>query len=89
VTTAGAHGWIREVAASLSGFAEARAASIETAYGEIVAGRPDGWTRRGFAERTVRHPTGGFFLLPDGKNYRRLLRRQPRPSAELDATHVE
>jgi RNA ligase len=77
------HPWVHGVVATLTTTVEARAAQVETAYGEIVADLPAGWTRRDFAERAVRHPDRGLlFLRLDGKDYRPLLWQQARPAPD-------
>lgn len=77
------HVWVRDVVAALTASVEARAAQIEQAYGEIVAGLPDGWTRRDFAAHAARHPDAGhLFLRLDGRDYRPRLWQQVRPSAD-------
>ncbi|MBE1484806.1 RNA ligase [Plantactinospora soyae] len=77
------HRWVDSVVAELTATVEARTAKIETAYREIVAELPEGWTRRDFAERAGRHPERAYlFLRLDGKDYRPLLWQRIRPSAD-------
>ncbi|BCJ66734.1 RNA ligase [Polymorphospora rubra] len=77
------HAWARAVAAELTATVDARAAAVESTYGEIVAGLPDGWGRREFASYAVRHPDRGcLFLRLDGRDYRPLLWQQVRPAAD-------
>ena len=82
------HPWVRAVAAALTAALQAHAEAVETAYGEIVAGLPAGWSRRDFAARVGRHPLAkALFLRLDGKEYRQLLWRLVRPAAD-DTPHV-
>jgi len=68
------HAWVRGVAADLTSAVEAQAAEVEAAFDEIVAALPDGWGRKEFAARAVRHPLrGALFLRLDGKDYRPLV----------------
>ncbi|MEQ4301283.1 hypothetical protein ABNF97_07820 [Plantactinospora sp. B6F1] len=82
------HRWVSSVGAELTATVEARAAKIEQAYGELVAGLPAGWTRRDFAERVGRHPERALlFLRLDGRDYRPRLWQQARPSADWTPQH--
>ena len=82
------HPWVRAVAADLTAAVQSHAAAVEAAYGEIVAGLPEGWNRRDFAARVARHPQArALFLRLDGKDYRPLLWRQVRPAAD-DTPHT-
>lgn len=84
------HPWVHGVVAELTETVEARTATIESAYREIVAALPDGWTRRDFAQHAVAHPDRGcLFLRLDGKDYRPLLWQQVRPAADRTPHLVE
>lgn len=75
--------WAETVAAGLTATVEARAAEIEAAYGEIVAGLPHGWTRRDFAGRALAHPErAALFLRLDGRDYHSLLWQRARPAGD-------
>ncbi|MGW4465237.1 RNA ligase [Micromonospora sp. NPDC004704] len=75
--------WVEAVAAELTATVAARAARIETAYVEIVAGLPDGWTRRDFASRALAHPErAALFLRLDGKDHHPLLWQQAKPAGD-------
>ncbi|BCJ42648.1 hypothetical protein GCM10010168_06100 [Actinoplanes ianthinogenes] len=77
------HTWARGVAAGLTAEVEARAAAVEAAYAEIVAGLPDGWGRKEFALAAVRSPhRGELFQRLDGHDYRPGLWQRVRPSAD-------
>lgn len=74
------HDWVRGVVASLTGTVEQRAAAIEVAYAEVVAGLPEGWVRRDFAMVAGAHPErAALFLRLDGRDYRPLLWQHARP----------
>lgn len=75
--------WVEAVAARLTATVEARARAVETAYGDLVAALPDGWTRRDFARLAVAHPDrSALFLKLDGRDYRPLLWQQARPAGD-------
>ncbi|GAB2936686.1 hypothetical protein GCM10027280_26010 [Micromonospora polyrhachis] len=77
------HTWVREVVATLTATVEERVVEIETAYQEIVAALPEGWTRREFAQAVHQHPDRGqLFLRLDGKDVRPLLWQRVRPAPE-------
>ncbi|GAA4592495.1 RNA ligase [Actinoplanes octamycinicus] len=77
------HIWARGVAARLTAEVEARAAAVEAAYAEIVAGLPEGWSRKEFALAAVRSPhRGELFQRLDGHDYRPGLWQRVRPSAD-------
>ncbi|MFK3984892.1 RNA ligase [Micromonospora sp. NPDC050397] len=75
--------WVERVAEGLVEAVDAHAAAIETTYGEIVAGLPDGWTRRDFAGAALAHPErAALFLRLDGKDYRSLLWQRAKPAGD-------
>ncbi|MFI6761462.1 RNA ligase [Micromonospora sp. NPDC050417] len=77
------HVWVEKVATELTATVQARSDAIESAYGEIVAGLPDGWTRRDFAGRALAHPErAALFLRLDNRDYRSLLWQQARPTGD-------
>ncbi|GAB3152592.1 hypothetical protein GCM10027290_43590 [Micromonospora sonneratiae] len=84
------HIWVRDVVATLTETVEDRAAKIETAYREIVAVLPEGWSRREFAQAVHGHPERAcLFLHLDGKDYRPLLWQHARPSADWTPHHPD
>jgi RNA ligase len=77
------HPWVARVAAELEAAVEARAAGIEAAYAQIVAGLPDGWTRKDFALVAATHPERGpLFMRLDRRDYRPHLWDRARPEAD-------
>lgn len=84
------HTWAHGVAAELTGAVEEHSRRVETAYDEIVAELPEGWTRRDFALRAGKHPErAALFLRLDNKDYRSLLWQRVRPSADRTPHLVE
>ena len=78
------HPWVRAVAAELTAAVDAKAEAIEKAYAAIVADLPNGWGRREFAIRAVKHEDrGALFLRLDGKDYRPGLWQQVRPVGDV------
>ncbi len=76
------HDWVREVAATLTETVDLAAAAAEKAYAELVAGLPDGWTRKDFALAAVPNPLKwALFLLLDGRDIRPALWRNAKPEA--------
>ncbi|MEV6344936.1 RNA ligase [Actinoplanes sp. NPDC051851] len=77
------HVWARGVAAALTAEVDTRAAAVEAAYAEIVAGLAEGWGRKEFAAAAVRSPhRGELFKRLDGHDYRPGLWQRVRPSAD-------
>ncbi|GGN02583.1 RNA ligase [Actinoplanes campanulatus] len=75
------HVWARGVVTELTAEVEARAAAVEAAFDEIVAGLPEGWGRREFAIEAVRSGhRAELFLRLDGKDYRPGLWQRVRPA---------
>lgn len=79
------HGWVRDVAESLTAEVASRAAAIESSFSSLVASLPPGWTRRDFALAAASDPQrGALFLRLDGKDGRKLLWQQVRPALGRD-----
>jgi RNA ligase len=77
------HPWVREVEATLTAEVDARAAAIETAYAEIVAGLGPDWQRKDFAMAVARHPErSSLFVRLDNRDYRPYLWQRTRPEAD-------
>jgi RNA ligase len=77
------HVWARGIAAELTAEVDARAAAIEAAYAELVAGLPAGWGRKEFALAAVRSPhRGELFRRLDGDDYRPGLWQRVRPAGD-------
>ncbi|GAA0801968.1 RNA ligase [Spirilliplanes yamanashiensis] len=77
------HVWVRAVAEELTARVDERVTQVEAAFAAIVAGLPEGWTRKEFAAAAVRHPDRGpLFARLDGKDYRPGLWLQARPDAD-------
>lgn len=77
------HAWVGTVVESLTETIEVRAAGVETAYAEILAGLPTGWTRRDFAMVATRYAErASLFLRLDDRDYRPLLWQHARPAAD-------
>jgi RNA ligase len=80
------HVWARDIATGLTAEVDARAAAVETAYAELVAGLPAGWSRKEFALAAVRSPLRGeLFQRLDGHDYRPGLWQRVRPSVDRPA----
>ncbi|GIE83928.1 RNA ligase [Actinoplanes regularis] len=80
------HVWARGIAAELTAAVDARAAAIETAYAEIIAGLPAGFSRKEFALAAVRGPyRAELFQRLDGHDYRPGLWQRVRPSGDKPA----
>jgi RNA ligase len=77
------HAWVRGVASELIASVERMAEDVEKQFAEMVAGLPDGWTRREFAAQAVRsRHRGALFLRLDGKDYRPGLWQLVKPAGE-------
>ncbi|GAA2705706.1 RNA ligase [Actinoplanes palleronii] len=77
------HVWARGIADGLTAEVDARAAAVEVAYAELVAGLPDGWGRKEFALAAVRTPhRGELFQRLDGHDYRPGLWQRVRPPGD-------
>ena len=75
------HTWATDVATDLTAQVEALAATVESAYATIVAGLPDGWTRKDFALVAARHPErGSLFHRLDERDYRPGLWQRVKPA---------
>ena len=78
------HVWLRGVADGLQAAVEAHAVAVEAAYAEIVAGLPEGWTRKDFALVAARHAERScLFLRLDARDYRPVLWQRVRPLATM------
>ena len=78
------HEWTGEVAARLTATVDGNAAEVERAYSTILAGLPDGYTRKDFALQAARLPIrAALFKRHDGKDYRALLWDEVRPEPFL------
>jgi RNA ligase len=77
------HPWVTDVAAALTASVDERAAAIEAAYADLVAGLPEDWQRKDFALAAGRHPErAALFLRLDERDYRALLWQHARPEAD-------
>ncbi|MFI1989537.1 hypothetical protein [Actinoplanes sp. NPDC020271] len=78
------HVWARGVAERLTTEVDSRAAAVEAAYDELVAGLPAGWGRKKFALAAVRSPhRGELFQRLDGHDYRPGLWQRARPPVDV------
>jgi RNA ligase len=88
------HAWARSVAERLAAGVEDGVERVETAYREILAGLPDGFSRKDFALVAARHELRGYlFARLDGKDLRPALWQAVKPDAgetptELPAAHA-
>ncbi|MGY0233400.1 RNA ligase [Longispora urticae] len=81
------HDWARAVSAELTAQVEAEVARVEEVYDGIVAGLPDGWTRKDFALVAGTHPDRGcLFSRLDGRDYRPFLWQTAKPAADWTPT---
>ncbi|WP_067507836.1 RNA ligase [Actinoplanes sp. TFC3] len=77
------HAWVRKVAGELIAAVDRRAEDVEKEYAALVAGLPEGWTRREFAAQAVRSPNrGALFARLDNKDYRPGLWQLVKPAGE-------
>jgi len=77
------HDWVAAVVSSLTTSVDAAAASVETAYADVVATLPDGFERRDYAVAIAAHPLRPLlFLRLDARDYRKLLWDRARPAAD-------
>lgn len=77
------HPWVRQVADDLRDGVTRLTETIETAYAQLVAALPDGWSRKEFALAAVAHPErGALFMRLDGRDYTPLLWQRLRPAAD-------
>jgi len=68
------HDWVAAVVSSLTTSVDAAAASVETAYADVVTTLPDGFERRDYAVAIAAHPLRPLlFLRLDARDYRKLL----------------
>ncbi|WP_433083946.1 RNA ligase [Dactylosporangium sp. CA-052675] len=75
------HAWASDVAAGLTAAVAELSEAVEREYAQVVAGLPEGWTRKDFAFAVARSPRRGcLFLRLDGKDYAALLWQQVRPA---------
>ncbi|NUR71528.1 MAG: 2'-5' RNA ligase [Hamadaea sp.] len=76
------HSWARDVADRLHASVDAGVAEVERAFGEIVAGLPEGFSRKDFALVAGRHHLRGLlFARLDGKDLRPALWQAAKPVA--------
>ena len=77
------HDWVKNLAAELSGKALATLAEAREEHEAILAGLPDGWTRKEYAAVAGRSSNRAWlFLLLDGKDPSPKIWRTLRPSGE-------
>jgi RNA ligase len=77
------HRWVDDVARALEAEVAAGVDRVEATYAEIVATLPEGWGRKEFALRAVRHDERGLlFLRLDGRDVRSMLWQRVRPEAD-------
>ncbi|MFI5931518.1 RNA ligase [Actinoplanes sp. NPDC051494] len=77
------HAWVRRVASELTAAVDGMAQDVEKEYSEIVAGLPEGWTRRDFAAVAGRRTNRwALFLRLDDKDYRPGIWQHVKPAGE-------
>lgn len=78
------HPWCRQVAADLVATVDTQEAAAKQAYAELVAGLPEGFTRKDFAAVAVpRLDKWAMFLLLDGRDIRPELWKHAKPEPFL------
>jgi RNA ligase len=75
------HAWATGIATELTAQVDVLAAAVESAYASIVAGLPEGWTRKDFALVAAKHPErASLFHRLDDHDYRAVLWQRVKPA---------
>lgn len=77
------HPWVTDLATRLTAALAELEKRVAAAHDQIVAGLPEGWSRKDYAMIAGRHELRGFlFAHLDGKAYRRQLWEELKPGAD-------